>query len=172
MRSARHSPAKKRAKTPTKKLRRPGLLGWLRDVAGNATTETVIMIPIFVVIWGGIAYTHQRYRKAINEGQLARAHVWQHAFAACEGGPPSGNTRIGESSDDSSGFISGVVDLLLTIAPGFSIDEIRGERQDTVDRPAVLGEGSVNIEHSLTVMCNEPDRGDPTLWDAAWGLFF
>ena len=96
-------PAKKRATTPTKKLRRPGRRGWLRDVAGNATTETVIMIPIIVVIWGGIAYTHQRYRKAINEGQLARAHVWQHAFAACEGGPPSGNTRIGESSDDSSG---------------------------------------------------------------------
>lgn len=157
---------------PTKKLRRPGFLGWLRDVAGNATTETVIMIPVFVIIWGGIAYTHQRYRKAINVGQLTRAHTWQHAFAACEGGGPGGSTTIGESPSDSSGFIGGAVDLLLAIAPGFSIDEIRGERSTSVDRPAVLGESTVNIQHSLTVMCNEPDRGDPTLFDAAWRLFF
>ena len=139
-------------KQPTKKLRRPGFLGWLRDVAGNATTETVIMIPVFVIIWGGIAYTHQRYRKAINVGQLTRAHTWQHAFAACEGGGPSGSTTIGESPSDSSGFIGG--------------------RSTSVDRPAVLGESTVNIQHSLTVMCNEPDRGDPTLFDAAWRLFF
>jgi hypothetical protein len=156
-----------------KKLRRRGVLAWLRDVAGNATTETVIMIPVFVAIWGGIWYTHGRYRKAQNMAQFTRAHVWAHAWSGCEGGA-SGSTDIGERGTDSSGFIDGAVSLLFAsgIIPGFQFDEVEGRRRTSIERPAVLGEGTVQMGHDLVVMCNERTQDDVGGFDAAWGMFF
>lgn len=161
------------ARTPTKKLKRRGLFGWLRDVAGHATTETVIMIPVFIAIWGGIWYTHGRYRKAINMAQYARAHTWQHAFEGCEGSPP-GSTSIGDRSDDRSGFIDGITGLLFGsgIIPGFQFDEVEGRRSTSIERPAVLGEGSANMGYNVVVLCNERTQEDRGFWDAAWGMFF
>lgn len=163
------------AKKPApKKLRRPGVFGWLRDVAGNATTETVIMLPVFIAIWGGIFYTHQRYRKAINMAQFTRGHTWAHAFAGCEGSPPGTSTTIGERSDSRDGFIDGAVSLMFGsgIIPGFQFDEIEGRRNTSVERPAVLGEGSVSMGYNVVVLCNERTQADGSFWDAAWGMFF
>jgi hypothetical protein len=156
-----------------KKLRKTsGLLGWLRDVAGTATVETVIMIPVFIAIWGGIWYTHGRYRKAIQMAQFTRAHTWQHAFDSCEGSPP-GHTDIGTSSSSSDGFIDGAVDLLLTgLIPGFQIDEIEGHRQTSIERPRVLGSGNAQMGYNVVVLCNERAQADVGLFSAARGMFF
>jgi hypothetical protein len=164
---------KKAAATPIKKLRKPGLLGWMRSTLGNATTETVIMIPVFVVIWGGIWYTHGRYRKAINMAQFTRAHVWAHAFEACEGSPPGG-TSISDRSDNREGFIDNITGLLFGsgLLPGFQFDEIEGRRSASIERPSVLGEGTVTMGHNLVVLCNERTQEDQGFWDAAWGMFF
>lgn len=161
------------AQKPSKKLRRRGWLGWLRDVAGHATTETVIMIPVFVAIWGGIWYTHGRYRKAINMAQFTRAHTWQHAFEGCEGSP-SGSTSIGDRADSRDGFIDGAVGLLFGsgIIPGFQFDEVEGQRSTSIERPAVLGEGSASMGYNVVVLCNERPQRDGSFWDAAWGMFF
>ena len=162
-----------RKAAPKKKLRKQGFLSWLRHVGGNATTETVIMIPLFVGIWGGIWYTHGRYRKAQNMAQFTRAHVWQHAFDACDG-DPAGSTDIANRGTDSSGFIDGVVSLLFAsgIIPGFQFDELEGRRETSIDRPSVLGEGTVTMGHNLVLMCNERPHDSFSLFDAGWGLFF
>lgn len=162
----------KRAR-PQKKLRKQGFLSWLRHVGGNATTETVIMIPLFVGIWGGIWYTHGRYRKAQNMAQFTRSHVWAHAYSGCEGSP-GGSTDISERGSDSSGFIDGVFSLFFArgIIPGFQFDEIEGTRTTSIDRPAVLGEGTVSMGHNLVLMCNERPSADVGGLDAAWGMFF
>jgi hypothetical protein len=158
---------------PTKKLRRTGLLGWLRDVAGNATTETVIMIPVFIAIWGGTWYTHGRYRKAIQMAQFTRAHTWQHAFEGCEGSPP-GHTDIGARSDDSSGAIDGAVSMLFGsgIIPGFQFDEVEGRRHTSIERPTVLGEGTARMGYNVVVLCNERVQADVGLFSAARDMFF
>lgn len=157
---------------PTKKLKRRGPLGWLRDVAGHATTETVIMIPVFIAIWGGIWYTHQRHRKAINMAQYTRAHAWAHAYDACEGDP--GTTQIQETETSDAGFVNGVVDLLFGtgLIPGMRFHEVVGERETSLERPAVLGEGTVTMRHNLTLLCNEEIQGEKTFWEVAWGMFF
>lgn len=162
------------SKRVQKKLRRPGVLGWLRDVAGHATTETVIMIPVFVAIWGGIWYTHGRYRKAVNMAQFTRAHVWAHAYSGCDGAPPSGRTRIGERGEDHSGSIDGITSLLFGsgIIPGFQFDEVEGTRDTSIERPSVLGEGSVNMGYNLVVLCNEQTSEDVGFWSAAKDMFF
>lgn len=176
-------PSKKRSPTPSrkpsrgtpKKLRRQqGFLSWLRDVAGNATTETVIMMPVLIAIWGSIYYTHQRYRGAVNMAQYTRAHTWQHAYAGCDGSPPSTNTRVGDRVTDSSGFIDGALSMIFDagIIPGFQFDEVEGQRDKSVERPAVLGEGTVQMRHNLIVMCNETTQGDRGLFDAARSVFF
>ncbi|HEY8428457.1 MAG TPA: hypothetical protein VIL20_08795 [Sandaracinaceae bacterium] len=158
---------------PAKKLRKRGWLGWLRDVAGHATTETVIMIPVFVAIWGGIWYTHGRYRRAINNAQFTRAAVWTHAFDGCEGGSPN-STELGDRSDNRDGFIDGAVSLLFGsgIIPGFQFDEVEGRRFADIDRPAVLGEGNVRMGYNVVVLCNERPASDVGFWAAARDMFF
>lgn len=158
---------------PSKKLRKQGFLSWLRSAGGNATTETVIMIPLFIGIWGGIWYTHGRYRKAQNMAQFTRAHVWAQAFGGCEGSP-GGSTDISTRGTDSTGFIDGVVGLLFAsgILPGFQFDELEGTRTTSIDRPAVLGEGTVSMGHNLVLMCNERGADRFSLLDAAWRFFF
>lgn len=161
---------------PRKKLRvrRPGFFGWLRDVAGNATTETVIMIPVFVAIWGGTVYTHQRYRAAQNMSQYTRAHTWQHAFASCEGDSPSPRTQISERSSSSDSAIGGTISFVFEVLAfvGFSFNEVEGERNVTVDRPSVLGEGTVSMGHNIFMLCNERRQEDSNFFTSAYQLFF
>lgn len=165
---------KRATNIPQKKLRKPGLFGWLKSKVGHATTETVIMIPVFVAIWGGIWYTHGRYRKAINMAQFTRAHVWAHAFEGCEGSPPGGGTSFSDRADNRDGFIEGAVGFIVGsgILPGFQFDEIEATRQTSIERPTVLGEGTVSMGHNLVVLCNEQTQADTGLFDAAWGVFF
>ncbi|MGE0790769.1 MAG: hypothetical protein AB7S26_34160 [Sandaracinaceae bacterium] len=154
------------------KLKRRTPLAWLRESIGHATTETLIMIPIFIAIWGGIWYTHQRYRAAINMAQFTRAHTWSHAFDACEG--PTGTTSVTESETSDAGFVGGVVDLLFGdgLIPGMRFHEVEGQRETSVDKPAVLGEGTVNMRHNIVMLCNEPLQGDRSFWEVAWAMFF
>lgn len=156
-----------------KKLRRTGFLGWLRDVAGHATTETVIMMPVFIAIWGGIWYTHGRYRKAVNMAQFTRGHVWAHAFNGCDGDPNSGRTNIGDrGSDDRTGFIDGVMGLMFSGAvPGFAFDEIEGTRETSIERPTVLGEGAVNMGYNVVVLCNERTQNQDSFLGVAADMF-
>ena len=155
------------------KLRKRGFLSLLRDVAGTATVETVIMIPFMVGIWGGIWYTHQRYRKAVNMTQYTRAHTWAHAFNACDGSS-TGSTSISTGGYSGEGAIAGTVDLLFGsgIIPGFNFDEIEGRRQTSVERPAVLGEGAVSMEHNLVIVCNEQIQGERGFARTVWSMFF
>ncbi len=155
------------------KLRNRRFLSLLRDVAGTATVETVIMIPVMVGIWGGIWYTHQRYRHAVNMAQYTRAHTWAQAFAGCDGSSPS-STTINTGGYSGEGAISGTVDLLFGsgLIPGFNFDEIEGRRQTSVQRPAVLGEGTVSMEHNLVILCNEQVQGERGFARTAWRMFF
>ena len=163
--------ARRRDGNQPMKLRKRGLISLLYDVAGHATTETVIMVPVLIAIWGGIWYTHQRYRKAINMAQYTRAHIWEHAFASCEGSPP-GRTRISTGGYSGDGFISGATDLLFSgVIPGFNIDEVEARRDTQLDRPAVLGEGTVRMEHNLVLMCNETPQGERSFARDAWAMF-
>lgn len=168
------SPVARPPRQKPQKLRKRTFLSILRDIAGNATTETVIMIPVFVGIWGGIWYTHQRYRKAINMTQYTRAHTWQHAYNACDGSPPSGNTTINTGGYSGDGAISGVVDLLFGsgIIPGFNFDEIEGRRETSLERPSVLGEGTVTMQQNLVMLCNEEVQGERGFARTAWRMFF
>jgi len=159
---------------PPQKIRKRGWLGLLRDVAGNATTETVIMIPVFIAIWGGIWYTHQRHRKAVNMAQYTRAHTWEHAFDGCDGDTPGTNTRIAEGRFSGEGAISGIVDLLFGegLIPGFAFDEVEGRRTASLQRPAVLGEGSVSMGDNLVMLCNEQTQEHGGFARTAWRMFF
>ncbi|MBZ0118874.1 MAG: hypothetical protein K8H88_17885 [Sandaracinaceae bacterium] len=151
------------------RFRGRGLLALLRDVAGNATAETVIMLPAFAIIWGGILYTYQRHETYVRMAQQTRADVWAHAFAACQDDPP-GDTRITDSERDTQGFMSGVFDVM-NLIPGFQFDEIEGNRDASVERPNVLGEGSSDMRHDLTVLCNEQTQEDQGLFDTMLGMF-
>lgn len=172
--------ARKPAPTPRgRKLAAPqrGLLAraraFLRDTVGHATTETVIMVPVLVAIWGGIYYTHGRYEAALDMANFTRSHLWIHAYSGCEQRAP-GRTDISNFDSSSSGFITGAVSFILGsgILPGFNFDEVEATRDTRFERPAILGEGSVQMGYNVVTLCNEQTQGEAGLFSTAWRMFF
>ena len=56
--------------------------------------------------------------------------------------------------------------------PGFQFDEVTGWRETSVDKPAALGEGTNQMSHNLTVLCNERTQEEDGFIDRAWEMFF
>ncbi len=155
----------------------------LRDERGSATTETVIMIPVFILIFGGLLYLGHGYQQAIDTAQLDRQAAWDHAMDGCAGGVPAGTT-LSDATDPPGGSALASIDSLLSsitdafpplhgVWPGLFPRENRTERKSQFDRPTVLGGARVEVHHSIVLMCNEQRRRDAIddmTW-AAWGIF-
>ena len=67
---------------------------WIRrllaDEEGAATTETVIMIPMFVIVWGCIVYVTQVFQATIEMRSRIRRDTWAYAYNSCEDMPDTG----------------------------------------------------------------------------------
>ncbi|GAB4201900.1 MAG: hypothetical protein OHK0013_14470 [Sandaracinaceae bacterium] len=143
----------------------------LRDERGTAGTETVIMTPAFLIIWGSIVYVFSLGRSIVEMNVRIREGAWQRAYDGCRTTPDS-PTRISESSSGSSStsdvpplFASMILDTIFT--------EFRASRNGSVDQPPVLGGESQSYRGDMIWMCNE----DPEDYDVAnfiaraWGAF-
>lgn len=151
-------------------------VGWsrrfrvLRDERGTASTETVIMMPAFLVIWGSIVYVFSLGRSIVEMNVRIREGAWQRAYDGCRTTPDS-PTRLSEGSSGSSStsdvplFASMILDTIFT--------EFHASRNGSVDQPPVLGGDTQSYRGDMVWMCNE----DPEDYDvanfiaSAWGSF-
>lgn len=151
----------------------------LLDEEGAATTETVIMIPMFVIVWGCIVYVTNVFQATIEMRSRIRRDLWAYAYTGCEDMPetgtnftegrgfipddPSGAGSDGAArdgaatgSDGGIGSMVGMVDDILSYIPGLSFRTYEGHRSDfRVERPEVIGGGTMNMGANLYLMCNE-----------------
>lgn len=149
-----------------------GLAGLLRDTRGAAMTETVIMLPFFILVFGCIVYAYNVHEAWLDTANRTRQHAWRHASDSCEGSVPDG-TRSSTSTVE-TGTAMGAISTTLTLGlmPDPEMEEVSMSRSDEVGKPKVLGEGSYGVGHGLTVMCNEETTDvDDTIHDAYWGMF-
>lgn len=160
----------------------PRSKNWIRrllaDEQGTATTETVIMIPMFVIVWGCIVYVTQVFQATIEMRSRIRRDTWAYAYNSCEDMPDTGTTlstspgfipdSTGAGSDaegaasGGGGVISilGAVSTIMSYIPGLNFESLEGSRSDfRVERPAVIGGGSMSMGADLTILCNEQPQG-------------
>jgi hypothetical protein len=151
---AKNEPALGRA------TRRPSFVRrLLADTRGTATTETVIMIPMFAIVWGCIFFVFTFFQRTITMRSLTRAHTWAYSYVGCSGtGPGTTLEQVGAgllggggSSNDSD--VDSIISSLYALRSG------HGTRQSSVARPRVIGGGSLSLSDGYWVMCNDVPRG-------------
>jgi len=149
------------------KPRRRGLRELLRETAGSATAEAVIMIPFFIIVWGCIIFVGQRYEKAIDVAAADRATAWNHVMSNCNGGVASG-TEVSDASgwfdmlEAIDGAVSTIIDNLPIVGdfwPGLIPEEKQFVRRGSVEAPEVIGGGSRRVGATIVLMCNEDPKG-------------
>jgi hypothetical protein len=130
----------------------------LADTRGTATTETVIMIPMFAIVWGCIFFVFTFFQRTITMRSLTRAHTWAYSYVGCSGSGP-GTTLETQGAGLLSGGGAGDGDVDSIISSLYALRTGHGQRRATVARPRVIGGGSLNISDGLWVMCNDVPRG-------------
>lgn len=145
----------------------------LSDERGAATTETVIMIPMYAIVWGCIVYVTNHFQNTIELRMRMRRDTWAYAYTACTDRPatntdlrdapglvtdPSGTTDGGESASG-AGAIAGIASIMNYI-PGLNFTTVEAERGDfSTERPAVIGGGELPVRANMTLLCNERPKG-------------
>jgi hypothetical protein len=136
----------------------------LRDTRGHATAEAVIMLPVFIIVWGAIIFVSQGFEAALDIGARNRQAAWTHVMNDCEGGVDPG-VSVSDATDPPFGPLGelfALVDAVFSTIPiyrdywpGLVPEERRFRVQTSVAQPRVLGTGSANVNHDIVLMCNE-----------------
>ncbi len=135
----------------------------LADTKGTATTETVIMIPMFAIVWGSIFFVFTFFQRTIEMRSLTRRDTWMYAYTACQTRPSFSGVATGLQCDNDSNFggdestsgAGSLVSTLMRFIPGFSLKMTTGDRTSTVTRPTILGGGQLNLRDRLWILRNE-----------------
>jgi hypothetical protein len=130
----------------------------LADTRGTATTETVIMIPMFAIVWGCIFFVFTFFQRTITMRSLTRGHTWAYSYVGCSGTGPGTNLSTGSgggigSSGSGDGDIDSIVQGLFALQTG------TGTRHTSLTRPRVIGGGTMQLSDAEYVMCNDVPRG-------------
>jgi hypothetical protein len=153
-----------------KRTRRNGPPSLFRDTRGAAMTETVIMIPVFILIWACIIYIYQAYEKKIDLMQHVRADAWHYATNACEG--DRGSTTIRTSDYDIDGIVGTVFRILGSAYYRGPLRELEAEDADSIDEPEMVGDDTVHLDYEVHLMCNEePQELGDIIHYEAWAIF-
>jgi hypothetical protein len=153
------------------------------DQRGAAFSESVIMMPVLLIVWGGIVYTHDRYSDTIENASENRGCVMAGATSGCRGsaGAGCGGTGGGTFSlaDTISELFPGFDTLFNFIKTIFRFLSDFLDRIDTVawaqkarsigiDFPGILGGASFTVDDVQQFLCSEKKMSHT---DVLWGLF-
>jgi hypothetical protein len=144
----------------------------LRDERGTASTETIMMTPAFLIIWGSVFYVFTLGRNIVEMNVRIREGAWQRAYDGCRTTPDS-PTRIGDGAFDGSGATGSTDTPIFGSIMSMFFEEFHASRNGSVEQPPVLGGETQRYRGDMVWMCNE----DPEDYDianfiaSAWGSF-
>jgi len=154
----------------------------LWDTRGAAYTETLIVLPVFIVVAGCLFFAHQTYQSSIATAATNRSNAWGYVMDGCQGGGPAGSeTRethegLGVAA---IGRVLGMFDRIRAVFPSsvrrlfpkLSFSEKELTMFDSIAAPTAAGGGEITISQNITLMCNE-ERGPNNMLEsfgaAAW----
>lgn len=140
----------------------------IEDERGAAMTETAIMLPVFLVIWGGILYTFVLARSIVDMQVNVRRDAWTYAYAGCRG--DTGDTNISEESLSPSGAPDVTIPLFGAIMD-FVAEQFHANREDDVSASSLRRENHISVDD--TWVCNEhhDDYGIANLGAGIFDMF-
>ncbi len=123
---------------------------------GAALVETVVVVPVFVILFAGMVFLHNVLAKMQRSQLAARNQAWTEAMASCHGGAEVPQPDFTSQMDGAPG-----ANVSLSATPG----EANGSADDYAS-VAVLGPGPSaiaeagavsffqNVHAKAIVMCN------------------
>jgi Flp pilus assembly pilin Flp len=135
-----------------------------RDQRGTASIEAAMMLPLMGLCWVALFYRLATLDAILVSGVEARRMAWVTSNNACADGGRTYECEGGSSASTTGGGSSGGGDWLdqLTDAPivGFLFGTLLGSSTTArvsreVDRPVVLGGGTIRAGYGYYIMCNE-----------------
>lgn len=135
-----------------------------RDQRGTASIEAAMMLPLMGLCWVALFYRLATLDAILLSGVEARRSAWVTSNNACNDGDRNYECDDGSSGSTAGGTAGGGGDWLdsLTEAPiiGFLFGTLLGSSTTAhvsreVDRPVVLGGGTIRAGYGYYIMCNE-----------------
>jgi hypothetical protein len=135
---------------------------------GAATTEALILLPFFFIVWGGLFFSYKVHEKKVVVDEIARTCAWEQMSGGCTerrsprctfaGGPQlvNGDLEGSRASLENMEVRLGtfVIDFAAMFGPYFR-PTFGTAREARVTRPRSMGGGEVGVETTFSEMCNE-----------------
>ena len=142
---------------------------------GAATTEALILLPFFFIVWGALFFSHRLSEKRVVVNEIARTCAWARMTGSCtEPQSPRCNFSTGPqlSNDDLEGSRASLINYDTRIQ-AFIIDfsdmfgpyfrpTFGADRDARVTKPRQIGGGEFGVHTEFSEMCNEIP-GDETV---------
>ena len=142
---------------------------------GAATTEALIILPFFFIVWGALFFSHRLSEKQVVVNEIARTCAWSRMTGSCtEPLSPRCNFSPGTqlANDDLEGSRASLINYDLRI-DAFLLDfqgmfgpyfrpVFGADRDGMVPKPKQIGGGEFNVHTQFSEMCNEIP-GDETV---------
>lgn len=139
-----------------------------RGERGAATTEALIILPFFFIVWGALFFSHRLSEKRVVVNEIARTCAWARMTGGCtEPLSPRCNFTAGEQipNDSLEGSRASLINYDTRIE-AFMLDfsdmfgpyfrpVFGAERDSTVAKPRQLGGGEFGVRTEFSEMCNE-----------------
>ena len=135
---------------------------------GAASTEALILLPFFFIVWGALFFSHRLHEKRVVVNEVARTCAWARMSGGCtEPLSPRCNFTAGPqlSNDDLQGSRAAlinydtrtdefVIDFSGMFGPYFR-PVFGAETDGTVAKPRTIGGGEMGVRTEFSEMCNE-----------------
>ncbi|MBP6832429.1 MAG: hypothetical protein KA978_16705 [Deltaproteobacteria bacterium] len=130
---------------------------------GAAYAETVVMLPFFVAVFSCMMFVHKAWSTKLYTMQQNRHCVVSYAFEACQRPLPGcSQVRVGADTAAGAGERPGALNSLQSmlggagsaLLGGFFGQTASGRLTRPVNRPTLLGGGSLNALAGNSMACN------------------
>jgi len=147
---------------------------------GAASTEALIILPFFFIVWGALFFSHRLSEKKVVVNEIARTCAWARMTGGCtEPMSPRCNhtTTAPLTNDDLEGSRASLINYDTRIGNalpmGFNWDfsakfgpyfrpVLGADRDARVPKPRQIGGGEFGVHTEFSEMCNEIP-GDETV---------
>jgi hypothetical protein len=131
-----------------------------RRRTGAASIEAVMLLPFFILIFACVLYLEDLWENKQIAMLGARRSAWNASLEGCPKKPGSENTNEFSGEMGENGRLDKLsgIPIVGNVIEGFFGKPSRSGASREVERPPLLGGGTVEIPGCYYLMCNEKDR--------------
>jgi hypothetical protein len=157
------------------------------DQTGSASVEAVVVLPFFILIFGGVFLMQGLIANQQLALVTARRCAWEYSNNGCTDKPPEcAEPDSADGVDEDNDQVRGVVNKIKGVEStagksipvlGSTIEELFGRAftasaRREVPKPPLFGSGKSIITGNYYLMCNEPYKDGKDIINGALKAFY